>query len=99
MLSAVTSRSGFISSYKNSLDLWPKDYSEWDHNEIGTCFELFNLEEEDIYFSLREYLNETISKNLYNTLDKEGKDLLDKKQKEKDKKELMDKQQLKLNLI
>ena len=91
------SESGFISFYKNSLDLWPKDYSEWDHNEIGTCFELFNLEEEDIYFSLREYLNETISKNLYNTLDKEGKDLLDKKQKEKDKKELMDKQQLKLN--
>ena len=94
-----TSRSGFISSYKNSLDLWTKDYSEWDHNQIGTCFELFDLEEEDIVYSLREYLSETISENLYNTLDKEGKDLLDRKQKEIDKKELMDKQQLKLNLI
>jgi len=92
-----TSRSGFNSFYKNSLDLWPKNYSEWDHNQIGTCFELFNLEEEDIYFSLREYLTETISENLYNTLDKEGKGLLDRKQKEKDKKELMNKQQLKLN--
>ena len=30
-------------------------------------------------------------------LDKEGKDLLDRKQKEKDKKELINKQQLKLN--
>ena len=94
-----TSRSGFWSHYKNGLDLWTKDYSEWDHNQIGTCFELFDLEEEDIVYSLREYLSETISENLYNTLDKEGKDLLDKKQKEKDKKELMDKQQLKLNLI
>ena len=35
--------------------------------------------------------------NLRNTLDKDGIDLLDKKQKEKDRKELMDKQQLKLN--
>ena len=35
--------------------------------------------------------------NLGNTLDQKGIDLLDKKQKEKDKKELMDKQQLKLN--
>ena len=93
-----TSRSGFWSHYKNVLDLWPKDYSEWDHNQIGTCFELFDLEEEDINYSLREYLSETIMDNLGNTLGKEGIDLLDKKQKEKDKKELMDKQQLKLKL-
>ena len=39
---------------------------------IGTCFELFDLEEEDINYSLREYLSEVISQNLYNTLDKEG---------------------------
>ena len=93
-----TSRSGFISSYKNSLDLWIDDYSEWDCNMIGTCFELFDLEEEDINYSLREYLSETIMDNLGNTLGQEGIDLLDKKQKEKDKKELMDKQQLKLKL-
>jgi len=92
-----TSRSGFWSHYKKGLDLWTKDYSEWDHNQIGTCFELFNLEEEDINYSLREFLNETIMNNLGNTLGQEGIDLLDKKQKEKDKKELMDKQQLKLN--
>jgi len=92
-----TSRSGFWSHYKNELDLWHQDYSEWDHNQIGTCFELFDLEEEDINFSLREYLSETIMDNLGNTLGQEGIDLLDKKQKEKDKKELMNKQQLKLN--
>ena len=91
------SRSGFISFYKNSIDLWTKDFKEWDCNMIGTCFELFNLEEEDINYSLREYLSERIMFNLGNTLGQEGKDLLDKKQKEKDKKELMDKQQLKLN--
>ena len=92
-----TSRSGFWSHYKNGLDLWTKDYSEWDHNQIGTCFELFDLEEEDINYSLREYLSERIMFNLGNTLSQEGIDLLDKKQKEIDKKELIDKQQLKLN--
>ena len=92
-----TIRSGFWSHYKNGLDFWTKDYSEWDHNQIGTCFELFDLEEEDINYSLREYLSETIMDNLGNTLGQDVIDLLDKKQKEKDKKELMDKQQLKLN--
>ena len=92
-----TTRDGFISFYKNSIDLWPKDYSEWDCNMIGTCFELFDLEEEDINYSLREYLSESIMNNLGNTLGQEGIDLLDKKQKEKDKKELIEKQQLKLN--
>ena len=94
-----TSRSGFISFYENNLKFWTNNYKKWDDNQIGTCFELFDLEEEDIVYSLREYLSETISENLYNTLDQEGKDLLDRKQKEKDKKELIDKQQLKLNLI
>ena len=91
------SRSGYWSHSKNTLDSWTQDYSEWDCNMIGTCFELFDLEEEDINYSLREYLSEIIMFNLRNTLDKDGIDLLNKKQKEKDKKELMDKQQLKLN--
>ena len=64
---------------------------------IGTCFELFDLEEEEVNYSLRDFLTESIMNNLGNTLGQEGIDLLDKKQKEKDKKELMDKQQLKLN--
>ena len=92
------SRSGFISFYKNSIDLWTKDFKEWDCNMIGTCFELFDLEEEEVNYSLREYLSEIIMFNLRNTLDKDGIYLLDRKQKEKDKKELMDKQQLKLKL-
>ena len=88
-----TSRSGFISFYKNSIDLWTKDFKEWDCNMIGTCFELFDFDELHFY----ESLSETIMLNLGNTLGQEGIDLLDRKQKEKDKKELMDKQQLKLN--
>ena len=88
-----TSRSGFNSFYKNSIDLWIDDYSEWDHNQIGTCFELFDFDELHFY----ESLSETIIFNLGNTLGKDGIDLLDRKQKEKDKKELMNKQQLKLN--
>jgi hypothetical protein len=89
-----TSRSGFNSFYKNSLDLWTQDYSEWDHNQIGTCFELFDFDELHFY----ESLSETIMLNLGNTLGQDGIDLLDKKQKEKDKKELIDKQQLKFKL-
>lgn len=89
-----TSRSGFWSHYKNGLDLWTTDYSKWDHNQIGTCFELFDLEEEDINYSLREYLNERIMENLGNTLGQEGIDLLDKKQKEKDKKELTEEKKI-----
>ena len=88
-----TSRSGFWSHYKNGLDLWTQDYSKWDHNQIGTCFELFDFDE--LYFY--ESLSETIGYNLGNTLGKEGIDLLDRKQKEKDKKDLINKQQLKLN--
>ena len=88
-----TSRDGFWSHYKNGLDLWTQDYSEWDCNMIGTCFELFDFDELHFY----ESLSETIIFNLGNTLGKDGIDLLDKKQKEKDKKELMDRQQLKVN--
>ena len=88
-----TSRSGFWSHYKNVLDLWTQDYSEWDHNQIGTCFELFDFDELHFY----ESLSETIMFNLGNTLGKDGIDLLDRKQKEKDKKQLINKQQLKLN--
>ena len=77
-----TSRSGFISFYKNSIDLWTKDFKEWDCNMIGTCFELFDFDELHFY----ESLSETIINNLGNTLGKDGIDLLDKKQKEKDKK-------------
>ena len=88
-----TSRSGFWSHYKNGLDLWTQDYSEWDHNQIGTCFELFFelFDFDELYFY--ESLSETIGYNLGNTLGQVGIDLLDKKQKEKDKKELMNKQQ------
>ena len=88
-----TSRSGFWSHYKNGLDLWTKDFKEWDCNMIGTCFELFDFDELNFY----ESLSETIMFNLGNTLGKDGTDLLDKKQKEKDKKELMYRQQLKVN--
>ena len=88
-----TSRDGFWSHYKNGLDLWTQDYSEWDCNMIGTCFELFDFDELHFY----ESLSETIIFNLGNTLGKDGIDLLDKKQKEKDKKELMYRQQLKVN--
>jgi hypothetical protein len=39
-----TSRSGFISFYPASLNEWPSDVRKWDHNQIGTLFEVLQKE-------------------------------------------------------
>ena len=40
-----TSCDGFISHYKNSLEAWPSDLAEWDHNQVGTLLEVFAAQE------------------------------------------------------
>jgi len=42
-----TSYDGFISFYKNSLDQWPSELSEWDHNQVGTLLSVFIRGHED----------------------------------------------------
>ncbi len=37
----LTSRSGFVSWYSNSLDQWPESLDEWDHNQIGTLLQCY----------------------------------------------------------
>lgn len=64
-----TSCDGFISSYDNKLDLWPKDLEEWDHNQIGTLLELYATQyTEDLDYKILSLLDDApysiIDKNL-----------------------------------
>lgn len=36
-----SSRDGFSSFYDNTLEGWPADVTEWDHNQIGTLLQAF----------------------------------------------------------
>lgn len=49
-----TSRSGFISFYSNSLEAWPSELSEWDHNQLCTLLMCFLPEDWrwDMYYAV-----------------------------------------------
>ena len=51
-----TSYDGFISFYPNDLEKWSANVWEWDYNQIGTMFELFNYND-----VLYDYFYEIIS--------------------------------------
>lgn len=70
-----TSRDGFISFYENTLEAWG-DPSEWDCNQLGTCFEIFAYLESEIYDAYSLY--ESISNGLGETLSDEANALLEK---------------------
>ncbi len=75
-----TSRSGFISHYDNTLEAWG-DPSEWDYNQLGTCFEIFEYLEHEIYDSYNIY--ETISNGLADTLSDAADKMLDRCQEKR----------------
>jgi len=66
--SRFTSRDGFISHYSNDIAEWPKDLSQWDHNEVGTLIEAYvdseNLEEHDLVEDAYEVATNIIYANL-----------------------------------
>lgn len=55
-----TSRDGFISHYPSDLSDWPREFRDWDHNQIGTLLAVY-LDQEaagfgsDGFDSYREY--------------------------------------------
>jgi len=51
-----TSYDGFISFYPSDLEKWSANVWEWDYNQIGTMFELFNYND-----VLYDYFHEIIS--------------------------------------
>ena len=84
-----TSQSGFISFYPNSLKEWGNPI-EWDHNQLGTCFEIFDYIGNDIE------LNESIYNGIYETLDAESNCILDELIEKKKIAEYNDSIQIKL---
>jgi len=88
-----TTRSGFISNYKNTLEAWGNPI-EWDYNQLGTCFEIFAHLEDSIYDCYSIY--ESISNGLQDTLSDEAENMLAKCIEEKEIREANEKMQLKL---
>tara|TARA_R110002126_G_scaffold147821_2_gene293939 strand:+ start:1204 stop:1887 length:684 start_codon:yes stop_codon:yes gene_type:complete len=89
-----TSRSGFISHYENTLEAWG-DPSEWDLNQVGTCFEIFEHLEHEIYDGHDIY--ESISNGLADTLSDKASNMLDRCLERKQIREANEKAQLKLS--
>ena len=88
-----TSRSGFISHYDNTLEAWGNP-SEWDLNQIGTCFEIFEYLEQEIYDGHDIY--ESISNGLADTLSDAADKMLDRCLEKKQIREANERAQLKL---
>jgi len=84
-----TSQSGFISFYPNSLKEWGNPIG-WDHNQLGTCFEIFEYISNDIE------LNEIIYNGIYETLDYESNCILSELMEKKEIAEYNDSIQIKL---
>jgi uncharacterized protein with von Willebrand factor type A (vWA) domain len=88
-----TSRDGFWSNYDNTLEAWG-DPSEWDLNQIGTCFEIFEYLEHEIYDGHDIY--ESISNGLADTLSDAADKMLDRCLEKKQIREANERAQLKL---
>jgi hypothetical protein len=88
-----TSRDGFWSNYKNTLEAWG-DPSEWDYNQLGTCFEIFEYLEHEIYDGHDIY--ESISNGLADTLSDAADKMLDRCLEKREIREANERAQLKL---
>jgi hypothetical protein len=67
-----TSYDGFYSFYPNDLEKWSANVWEWDYNQIGTMFELFNYND-----VLYDYFHEIISDCIWQN-DKPIEEILNK---------------------
>jgi len=88
-----TSRDGFWSNYDNTLEAWG-DPSKWDLNQLGTCFEIFEYLEDEIYDGHNIY--ESISNGLADTLSDAADKMLDRCLGKKEIREANERAQLKL---
>lgn len=60
-----TSRSGFISFYKNDLEDWKSDVTEWDINEVGTLLEVYIQSHEEYTEEYEYYLLDDVYSSAY----------------------------------
>jgi len=66
-----TSCSGFISHYKNDLDLWPKNLEEWDMNQVYALIDAYVNQECDFH-DKEIYLVENTHEMIYEFLPAES---------------------------
>jgi len=82
VLRRFTAQDGYFPHYSNNLKEWG-DYSEWDHNQIGTALLVF-FDDSSFNYDIHEKVSEVIYSQLFNTLSDDMQKFLDK---EYDKKE------------
>jgi len=82
VLRRFTAQDGYFPHYSNNLKEWG-DYSEWDHNQIGTALLVF-FDDSSFNYDIHEKVSEVIYGQLFNTLSDDMQKFLDK---EFDKKE------------
>ena len=84
VLRRFTSQDGYIPHYSNNLKEWG-DYSEWDHNQIGTALLVF-FDDSSFNYDIHEKVSELIYGQIFNTLSDEMQEFLNKEYEKKEAK-------------
>ena len=82
VLRRFTPDDGYIPHYSNNLKEWG-DYSEWDHNQIGTALLVF-FDDSSFNYDIHERVSEVIYGQIFNTLSYYMKAFLNKEYKKKE---------------
>ena len=82
VLRRFTAQDGYIPHYSNNLKEWG-DYSEWDHNQIGTALLVF-FDDSSFNYDIHEKVSEVIYGQIFNTLSDNMQDFLNKEYQKKE---------------
>jgi len=82
VLRRFTAQDGYFPHYSNNLKEWG-DYSEWDHNQIGTSLLVF-FDDSSFNYDIHEKVSEVIYGQLFNTLSDDMQDFLNKEYEKKE---------------
>jgi len=82
VLRRFTPDDGYVPHYSNNLKEWG-DYSEWDHNQIGTALLVF-FDDSSFNYDIHEKVSEVIYSQIFNTLSDEMQDFLNKEYQKKE---------------
>ena len=84
VLRRFTAQDGYFPHYSNNLKEWG-DYSEWDHNQIGTALLVF-FDDSSFNYDIHEKVSEVIYGQLFNTLSDDMQEFLNKEYEKKEAK-------------
>ena len=82
VLRRFTAQDGYVPHYSNNLKEWG-DYSEWDHNQIGTALLVF-FDDSSFNYDIHEKVSEVIYGQIFNTLSDEMQEFLNKEYQKKE---------------